>query len=164
MATNLAILKPSRKRPQVGDAFILRVADGPYLSGRLIRDDANAGGFPNSSLIYIFATRSDEPALIDPAKMVPGNLLVPPIMTNRLPWSRGYFVTLASWPLDEGEALGRHCFESFRDPPRYPNQYFDEYGNRLSRRIEPCGDFGLHSFRTIDDAVSAALGVPLAPD
>lgn len=164
MPTNLEILKPSRKRPQVGDAFILRVAGCPYLSGRLIRDDANAGGFPNSNLIYVFRTPSDEPALIDRSEMVPGNLLVPPIMTNRLPWSRGYFQTLASWPLAAGEALGRHCFESFRDPPEYPNHYYDEYGNRLSRRVDPCGDFGLHSFRTIDDAVSTALGVPLTPD
>jgi hypothetical protein len=41
---------------------------------------------------------------------------------------------------------------------------FDEFAVRLARCIEPCGQLGLHSFRTIDDAVSEALGIPLAPD
>ena len=44
------------------------------------------------------------------------------------------------------------------------NQYFDEYSNKLAKPSSPIGDWGLDSYRTIDDAISEALGIPLAPD
>lgn len=49
-------------------------------------------------LIYIFRERSSEKAVPDAAAMRPEHLLVSPIMTNQLPWSRGYFETLANIP------------------------------------------------------------------
>lgn len=161
---NMSILEPSRRPQRVGDVFTLRPGSRPYLFGRVIRTDANAGGFPNSNLIYIFRVESDRPEPPDRAMLRPDHLLVPPIMTNRLPWSRGYFRTIASWPVGPGEALKHHCFEEPGRPPEYPHRYFDEDGKRLPRRVEPCGDWGLHSFLTIDDAVSQALGIPLAAD
>lgn len=161
---NLMVLEPSRRRQRVGDLFTLRPTSGPYLFGRVVRTDANAGGFPSSNLIYIFRVESDRPEPPDRAELNPSNLLVPPIMTNRLPWSRGYFQTIASWPIRPGEALARHCFEEPRRPPEYPHLYFDEYGAsaELPGRVEPCGEWGLHSYLTIDDAVSSALAIPAA--
>jgi hypothetical protein len=79
-------------------------------------------------------------------------------MTNRLSWSRGYFETVAHRNLED-DVLHPHCFYSYNF-----RRYFDEYRNELPERIEPCGIFALRSFRTIDDAVSEALGIPLAPD
>jgi hypothetical protein len=162
METNMVVLERSRRRQQVGDLFTLRLGTRPYLFGRVVRTDANAGGFPNSNLVYIFRIESDLPVPPDRADLRPSNLLVPPIMTNRLPWSRGYFRTIASWPIGPGEALQRHCFEEPRRPPDYPHRYFDEHGVELPNRVEPCGEWGLHSYRTIDDAVSRALGMPAA--
>lgn len=79
-------------------------------------------------------------------------------MTNRLLWRRGYFKTVARDALDPGVALPQHCFSSSGQ------RYFDEYSNELAGPIEPVGQWGLQSFRTIDDAVSRALGIELAPD
>ena len=55
-----------------------------------------------------------------------------------------------------------HCFVSnvYRDGPRY----FDEFRNQLPGPVPPVGVAGLHSYRTIDDEISRALGIPLAPD
>ncbi len=79
------------------------------------------------------------------------------MMTNKLPWSRGYFRTIENMPLAEGEVLPRHCFRAkFRKD-------FAEAAIELPGDIEPCGDWVLHSFRTIDDEVSDALGIPRVP-
>jgi hypothetical protein len=76
------------------------------------------------------------------------------MMTNTLPWSKGYFETVAHLPLSAEDVLPRHCFRSSS------GKYFDEICNELPREEQPCGDWGLHSFRTIDDDVSDALGIP----
>ncbi|HEY0494333.1 MAG TPA: hypothetical protein VGD48_01240, partial [Kutzneria sp.] len=71
--------------------------------------------------------------------------------------SRGYFQTISNAPFNAGEVLKRHCFRSFA------GKYYNEFAEELPEAIEPCGDWGLHSFRTIDDAVSDALGIPPTP-
>jgi hypothetical protein len=80
------------------------------------------------------------------------------MMTNNLPWSRGYFQTLINLPIEAGEVLPRHCFQSAA------GIYYDDMTNVLPGPIEPVGEWGLASFRSIDDVVSSALGLPLAPD
>lgn len=159
--TNLRVLKPSRKKPKPGDVFALQIEE-QFLFGRVISTDAKwtlAEGAGPAVLIYIFRGRSSEKAVPDRAAMRPEQLLVSPIMTNQLPWSRGYFETLANVPLAADEVLPQHSFLSASR-----GRYFDERGAELPGPIEPVGDHGLHSFRTIDDQVSDALGVPRAPE
>jgi hypothetical protein len=55
------------------------------------------------------------------------------------------------------DVLPQHCFQDSR------GWYFDEQGNRLHAAVEPVGQWGLHSYRTIDDEISKALGIPPAP-
>ncbi len=114
---------------------------------------------PAAILIYVYRRCfvSREPP--DRSLLSCNDLLVPPMMTNRLPWSRGYFETVGYWPLDTDDVLPQHCFFS---PVR--GRYFDEAVNELPGPVEPVGDYGLHSYRSIDDAVSEALGFPRAPD
>ena len=79
-------------------------------------------------------------------------------MTNHLPWTTGYFQFIENRALVPMDRLPRHCFKDSRA------WYFDEYGKGLSKPAEPVGDWGLHSFRTINDAISKALGIPVARD
>lgn len=159
MTTNLRVLKPSRKKPRAGDVFTMQMPDGRYLFGRVISTEADAGwSMHGANLIYIFRCTSSRPDLPDRSELTPQNLLVGPMMTNNLPWSRGYFQTLTNLPLAPGDVLTQHCFR------RSTGQYFDEHLHELPAPIEPCGDYGLHSYRTIDDEISGALGIPLAPD
>lgn len=131
--------------------------DGLFLFGRVIATDVNAGGFPGSNLIYVYPTRSRERLPVP--ELHRGQLLVPPMMTNNRPWTMGYFEFLEHRDLAPTDRLPQHCFE---DPLR--GWYVDEKGSRLPNKAGPVGFFGLHSFRTIDDEISKALGIPLSPE
>jgi len=155
--TNMQVLKPSRVKPRLGDLFILYI-EGRYLFGRVINTEAKAGwSMPGAILIYIYRSESTTIEPPDRSKLKPANLLLPPMMTNRLAWSKGYFQTISNVPLEPDDVLPQHCFRSAN------GDYFDEFATEIPRAVEPCGDWGLHSFRTIDDEVSDALGIPNVP-
>ena len=65
---------------------------------------------------------------------------------------------VGSVPIGDGDVLDQHCFR------RLNGEYLDECSNQLPGPVEPVGDFGLHSFRTIDDEISDALGFDRVPD
>jgi hypothetical protein len=156
---NLRILKPSRKPLRPGDIFTLSPRAGTYLFGRLIATDAAASaGLVGLTLIYIYAAERSTPEPPDDHELSPARLLVPPAMINRLPWSRGYFETIDRRDLRPEHRLAAHSFRDIR------GRYFDEHATEIGGPIEPVGQQGVHSFRTIDDLVSDALGIPRAPD
>jgi hypothetical protein len=158
-ATNLRILRPSRKAPKSGDVFCLQLPDSSFRFGRVIRTDAQwtrAVSAGPAFLIYVYRAASDSPSMPARELLRPDQLLIPPVMTNKLPWTRGYFDTIGNIPLDDRDVLPQHCFSDAAATGRY----FDETGNTLPGPVEPVGDYGLHSFRTIDDEISDALGIP----
>ena len=132
------------------------MADEIYRFGRVVRTDAKLLPIRDCILIYIYSvgTSSKLPVPL----LSKDALLVPPILTSRAPWLMGYFETLENEPLTADDVLAVHCFYS----PIH-KCYFDENDERLGTRHEPCGDHGLDSCGTIDDAVSGALGLPPAP-
>ena len=157
--TNLQVLKPSRSKLRAGDVFVMLPPDGMFLFGRVVSVDLprQRAPMPGSNLIYVYRHRSadKEP---DREKLDPEDLLLPPLFTNRLPWSRGYFVTVAHWPLQPDDLRSQHCFLSTSR-----GRYFDEMGHELPGPIEQVGDWGLNSYRTIDDDISDALGIERVP-
>ena len=118
---------------------------------QVISTDANPLGVGGAILIYIYVARSREKATVP--KLLRSQLLLPPIMTNKLPWVKGYFEFVENRPLGPADRLHHHCFKDIR------GGYFDERGNRLPGPVEPVGQWGLHTFRTMK-----ALGIPLAPE
>jgi hypothetical protein len=152
----MEVLEPSKRRLRVGDIFAFRVRGHPYRFGRVIRTDAKAGPFDKLVLIYLYAPTSPERDKIPELRV--DNLLVPPLLTNRLPWSRGYFVAVDNRQLSDADVLAVHCFEDSR------GNLYDEMSNEIDHRVEPMGEFGVQSFRTIDDLISDAVGVPRVPD
>ena len=157
VTTNLRILAPSRKAPKAGDIFVCRPQGRGYFFGRVVRTDAKMRYMSDSNLIYVFAIESETKT--PPERLSAMHLLTPPLMTNRQPWSRGYFETVAHRGFELGERLPLHCFYS-----AVRKTYFDDNENELSEKREPCGTYGLASYRIIDDEVSKALGLSLAPD
>ena len=158
--TNLAVLKKSRKRLHPGDVFALKLRqESVFRFGSVIDTDAVAfapeGG---AILIYVHRYASPEKSLPPVEELTPDRLLLPPMMTNRLPWSRGYFETIGNVSVEEAPTLPRHCFWHVGW-----KKYLDEKRRELSAPIEPVGVYGLHSYRTIDDALSSAVGVSPAP-
>lgn len=154
---NLAVLKRDRRGPNEGDIFVMLPPDRLFLYGRVISTEARIGPMKECMLIYIYRVRSSTKLPIP--ELSPHQLLTPPILTNRLPWNRGYFETVLHEELTENDQIKRHCFKSF-----FNGKYYDEFNNELDGPIEPVGIRALHSFRTIDDDISKALGIPLAPN
>jgi len=153
---NLALLQKSRRTPQTGDIFAMYPPDGKFLYGRVISTDAPGPMRTGCILVYVYSVRS---AMKIPAPtLLREQLLIPPVMTNRLPWSRGYFEHIENRSLLDTDRLAQHCFRDTR------GWYFDEYGSRLQTATAPVGSWGLGSFRTIDDGISKALGIPLSTD
>lgn len=156
---NLRVLRTSRRNPRPGDLFALLPPGDLYLFGRVVSVDASPLGAGRAILVYLYSHRSADKR--PPSFLSHEDLLVPPMMTNKLPWSRGYFEFVEHRPLAQDDRLRVHCFERSWT---HPKQYFDERGTKLSEPLEPLGTWGLESFRTIDDKVSTALGIPLSVD
>jgi hypothetical protein len=154
-STNIRVLKPSRKKPADGDIFALQLPDDQYLFGRVIYADLSLENapMPGSHLIYVYdhVSREKRPAL---HRLKPDRLLLPPIFINRMPWTKGYFETVDTQPLSDGDLLAQHCFR------RWTGDYVDEQRHRLPAPVEPCGEWGLSSYRWLDDQLSDKLGIP----
>jgi hypothetical protein len=154
---NLAVLRKTRRAPEVGDVFVMQPPDGWYLFGRVLDTNANPLGVGGAVLVYVYRIRSTAKKPVP--ELLREQLLIPPLMTNKQPWTKGYFEHVENRPLSPMDRLAQHCF---RDDVR--GGFRDEHGNRLQVAVEPVGDWGLHSFRTLDDEISKALGIPLTPD
>lgn len=155
--TNMRILVKSRKRPKPGDVFVFQVEEGRLRFGRVISADARVGPMQNCLLLYIYRASSAEKHRIP--NLSKDDLLIPPVMTNSLAWSKGYFETVEHRPLRQEDVLPVHCFWSCAN-----QRYYDDNNSELRRRSEPCGFYGLAGYRAIDDEISKALGIPLAPE
>jgi len=87
-------LNKSRKKVCVGDIFTLKVGD-MYYFGRVIRTDAGFGENKIWNLIYIYEAQSKDKN--DIPTLDKNRLLIPPYVTNRQAWLRGY---LKLWKTD----------------------------------------------------------------
>lgn len=153
---NLSVLGRTRRSPVEGDIFAMRPVDRRFLFGRVISTSADPLGVGGGILIYIYRAQSQEKTKVP--ELLRGQLLVPPMITNKLPWTKGYFEFIENRPLGGLDRLHQHCFKDSR------GWYLDERGTRLPGPVEPVGQWGVHSYRTIDDEVSSALGLPLSSD
>lgn len=154
-------LKRSRKWPNPGDIFTLHLEETGWLFGRVIRTDALHSprhiwndGDPFCIVVYIYRHVSQEPKV--PTNLPPKDLLIPPLIVSEDPWINGLLQTVGHIPLAASDVLPIHCFHWF-------DRYFDEYGNELNKRIEPCGEMGVETGEAIEWWVRRGLGLPEEP-
>jgi hypothetical protein len=156
---NLRVLKPSREKRIPGDYFAYEMPDGIRRFGRLVAREVGVGFDPDPAQHLVYFYNCDDSGEFDPESLNPHSLLVPPLVVNAKPWTLGYFERVARIPLVEGDVLPRHTFYSVaRD------RYLDESGSEVPKPIGECGAFGLHSYLTVDDELSNALGFEVAPE
>ncbi len=154
-AGNLRILKKTRRKPAPGDIFVFQLESikERFFFGRVIATDSTLGNAENVVLFYIYRVYSHSKTLIP--VLLPTELLLPPMGTNNLPWTRGYFEVVRSEQLETKDLLKLHCFYSAAR-----KRYYDEYGHSLPAPVEPVGSYGVHGLGAIDNEISKALGVP----
>lgn len=146
-------LTATRKRPRVGDLFVLKLEEG-FLSGRVIATDATFDpSVSGLNLLYIY--RGIEPVHpnLQPRYMDADALLIPPVITNNQGWLKGYFYTIGNVELTDDQLLPQHCFRGLGD-----GTYWDEYSNKLARAFPPVGVHALDSYLTIENEIALALG------
>jgi hypothetical protein len=158
---NLRVLRRSRPKLQPGDVFTFSPAPERFLFGRVIFADLPPGRapMPTANLVYFYGVEQPTPTPAPVDELAPANLLIPPQFINRMPWTRGYFQNVARSALAPDDLLDEHCFW---DATR--KAYRDQLGAFRAARSEPCGDWGLGSYRLIDDLISDALGIDRAPE
>src|SRR5438552_740896 len=106
-ALNLQVIRLSKARAQVGDIFVLKPKGHPFYFGRVICDRTSvAGDDLENPLVYLFKATSESKSLIP--HLNKHQLLVPPVVTNWLPWELGYFEVVSRAALSEADVLRVH--------------------------------------------------------
>jgi len=153
---NMVILKPSRERRIPGDVFTYHIPAIGWLFGRIIRTDAKMFDKSTFLLIYAYKPVSKDPSVVPTLRR--DDLLIPPEIIGSSPWTMGYFKRIRREPLKPTDVLPRHCFYN-----RSVGRYYNEYDKEV-KRSKPFAIHGLLGYRSFDNAVSEALGIPLAAD
>jgi ribosomal protein S18 acetylase RimI-like enzyme len=133
-----------RREPQIGDVFAVSRADGEAILGRVVSTSAIVGPTHGCVLAYLYR---------DVPRPTRGDLLLPPVLTTRAPWSRGYFTHVRSAPLLPGDYFERHVFRDAK------GQLVDEEARPVDA-AEPgelVGEWRLLDVGAIDAAIDAAL-------
>ena len=138
-----------RGRVGPGDIFAIEIRSRGWLSGRVIRNDANAFAIDKLFLVYIYKVVYSSVNMV--LSQPPGELLIPPLLAARAPWSYGLFQPCGSRPLVDSEVLGRHCFYS-----TVYETHYDEFSNEV-RKSKPTGSFGVHGDKSIEEDIVEAL-------
>ena len=91
--TDLIPMNKSRKRPKEGDAFLVQPFFNVYYYGKVIQTqiqsrDSCVNGM---NLIFIYDKCADAQSI--PDDLSDAVFLIPPTIINKLPWSRGYFLS-----------------------------------------------------------------------
>ena len=139
----------ARREPQIGDVFALRRGDagGGDLLGRVVSTSAIVGPTHGCLVVYVYRGDAPRPSLDD--------LLLPPLLTTRGPWSRGYFAHLRSEPLLPGDYFERHVFRDAQ------GRFYDEEARPVDAPAagEAVGEWRLFEVEAIEAAVAAALAL-----
>lgn len=150
---NLEAFDPSSP-PREGDVFAYRLKGHPFMYGRVIRVGIHQESFP-AVLVYIYKTQSND--IATPTELSKNNLLLPPMLIDPACWAKGYIRTIDNKPITENDKFKQHCFRDVLF-----DKYVDEYGKEISKRLEPCGIYGVAPYTGFDNKISRALGIPEA--
>ena len=136
----------TRHEPRIGDFFEVHRppagSGGSPLLGRVVSTSAVAGPTHGCILVYVYR-KASRPSRDD--------LLLPPLLTTRAPWLRGYFVHARSEPLLQGDFFERHAF---RDPR---GRFVDEDGRPTDDPSRPCTESKIFDVAAIEEAIASAL-------
>jgi hypothetical protein len=132
----------AKRAVQIGDVFGVRTQRAEGLFGRVVSTNAIVGPTHGCNLVYVYRAGST---------FSRDDLLTPPMMTTRAPWSHGYFEFVRSEPLLPGSFFERNCFRDGQ------GRFFDEEGRPLDAPFEPVGEWRLYDVDAIDAAIAAQL-------
>lgn len=146
-----------RRNPRAGDAFVYHPGNANFFWGRLLKTPFSIFG-TKGHLILLYDVGTTDSDQVPWDAMASAELLVPPIVINGTPWSKGYFRSVEGRPLGPEDARhpiffvnqSRECVDSDGDPiaasPLSPDAMLPT--------------FGLSNVRLVDELLKQRLGVP----
>lgn len=150
---NLIPIRRSRRVPHAGDIFTFHVRGHGFGFGRVIRDDVAVGQWTPIYLVYIYSGFQDTYDII-PEKLSPRALLMPPRLSGRSPWTKGYLLTLDHRPLKSSDVLKVHSFYC-----KVRRMHVDENGDELADVDGLCSLYAVGDHTSLDIAISKAIGL-----
>lgn len=154
---DLIPMNKSKKQPKEGDVFLVQPFYHMYYYGKVIQvyvqsRDSCVNGM---NLIFIYDKCADDKSI--PSNLDQCSFLIPPIIINKLPWSRGYFETIGNVPVTDQEKAMPFGFWSFQK-----KMFVDVNGNPLTYKPQCWSDYGLASYAVVGEKIQAALKAPNA--
>jgi len=155
--TNMIVQTPYKKKLRVGDIFILKYPSELFLFGRIMKLDADIGGFPNCIKVHIYNLQCKSADL--PDGLINNPLLIAPVFLNRLGFSRGYMPIVANVEVEPHHNNDGACYIDVFPKKRYVNELGED-----TEKTDSVGAWGLSNYRTLDDDISIAIGIPEASE
>ena len=145
-------MNKSGKHPKEGDIFLVQPLMNMYYYGKVIQTQIQSkDSFVNGmNLIFIYNKYTTDQSI--PEDLNDAGFLIPPIIINNLPWSRGYFQTIGTAPVTEREKSMSYGFWSF-----LKKSFVDVQGVPLAYRPQYWSDYGLASYAVIGEKIQTAL-------
>jgi hypothetical protein len=154
---NLEFLETSKKKIKTGDVFVVKPPKMKFYYGIVANSNANLFHVDGILHLQFFDFSTDDYGSISD-KLHDSKLLFPPVLTNRLGWSKGYFKTIGNISIENFKTIKEASFYY------YNGEIFDDNSNQLSQpySLETTGSFAVTSYLNIDNLISLRLGIPLA--
>lgn len=152
MSEEFVLMKKSRKKPCVGDVFVLQPNEGRYYFGKVIQTnlESNDSFIRGMNLIYIYDFSSNEKKMVDDFDSK--GLLISPMVVNNQLWLKGYFETIGNSTVtmrDQNIDFG------FWDVLR--EKYVDINRKELDKQPTYSSIFGLGSYGAVTKEVYKAI-------
>ena len=152
MSGKFVLMKKSRKKPCVGDVFVLQPYEEKYYFGKVIQTNLESTDsfVKGMNLIYIYDFCSNEKKMVDDFDSK--ELLISPMVVNNQPWIKGYFETIGSNAVTMRE---QNIDFGFWDVIR--EKYVDINRKELDKQPTYCSIFGLGSYGAVEKEFYKAI-------
>ena len=145
-------MNKSRKKPCIGDMFVLQPIQGMFYYGKVIKTDLQSydSFIRGMFLIFIYDYCSTQKEIVYDLDI--NNLLIAPQIVNKQPWLKGYFETIGNVEVTVQE---NNIDLGFWDILR--KRYVDINGNPLDVPPKVSSIYGLGSYGIVSKEVYKAL-------
>ncbi|MBN2488860.1 MAG: immunity 26/phosphotriesterase HocA family protein [Methanosarcinaceae archaeon] len=151
MTDELLPIKRSRKKPKVGDVFVIQPRDSIYFYGKVIKTNIETKDPFIKGMITIFIYKKSRREFKLPKHLNPKELLIPPCIVNLRGWTMGYFFTLGNIGLTEEDRVLNYGFRDSR------GRFLTEEHTELKEKPDIVGTYGLGSYGAVAYEVTRAL-------
>lgn len=154
MTSELLPIKRSRKKPNVGDVFVIQPRESLYFYGKVIEVNNQFQSIAGVNVAVILVYKKATKKLEMPDYLDSNELLIPPQIVNFTGWTMGYFFTLGNMELTNEEI---NLDYGFKDTRMADECYRTEEGKELNHKPSIVGIYALGSYGAVAYDVTKAL-------